>query len=140
MQSSDFINLAIAAFTAIALGAALVSAISSSRSSKEASKAAEEGRKIAGEQTKAMMTAAKANALASRINFYSEQIAAATPSDELRQFGIGLGSVMELKKRREHLAYWLDRQADALEIGLRFDCPGSPHNNEVPRWKGERAS
>jgi hypothetical protein len=139
MQSSDFINLAIAAFTAIALGAALVSAISSSRSSKEASKAAEEGRKIAGEQTKAMMTA-KANALASRINFYSEQIAAATPSDELRQFGIGLGSVMELKKRREHLAYWLDRQADALEIGLRFDCPGSPHNNEVPRWKGERAS
>jgi hypothetical protein len=146
MHPSDWINLAIAVFTAIAAGAALVSGISSSRSSKEARKAAEASRKIAEEQTKALMTAAKANALASRINFYNEQIAevrgainkAQSAPVPIRPFiNDSERALDELIIQRNHYAWFLDRQSNELEVGLRHTCPGSPYNKEVPRWRGD---
>jgi hypothetical protein len=61
-------NVAIAIFTA-------VTAIAAWRAASVAKSSAEESGKIAKEQTDALMTAAKADALASRINFYDKQIA-----------------------------------------------------------------
>jgi flagellar basal body-associated protein FliL len=85
MKASDWINLAIAVFTAIAAAAALVSAISSARSSKAASKAAEESKKIAVEQAQALLTAAKANALDTRISFYTQQMQRLPPLRDRRR-------------------------------------------------------
>jgi CHASE1-domain containing sensor protein len=120
-------NVAIAIFTAVTAVAAW--------------RAASVAKSSAKDQTDALMTAAKANALASRISFYTEQIA---PLREQIQDGKVRGSpianqvaqVIELEKQQKHLAYWLDRQTDALKVGLRFECPGSELNNEVPRWRG----
>jgi len=74
MSLADLINLAIAVFTAAAAIAAWVSTTASLKATEKANETAEESRKIAHEQTQALMLAAKANALASRISFYSEQI------------------------------------------------------------------
>ena len=77
MQPSDWIsvigtliNLTIAIFTAIAARAAVLSARASRDAVHLANQSAEDdSRKIAEEQTKVLMTAAKAeNALASRMN------------------------------------------------------------------------
>jgi hypothetical protein len=71
MKASDWINLVIACFTAIA---AFISARASRQAVEEAKKAGDNSAKIAAEQTKAMLTAARANALASRIDFFNQQI------------------------------------------------------------------
>lgn len=44
----------------------------------------------------------------------------------------------EYTAQQNHLAWWLDRQMDELKVGLRFECPGSPYNSEVPRSRGEQ--
>jgi len=74
MSLADLINLAIAVFTAAAAIAAWVSTTASLKATEKANETSEESRKIAHEQTQALMLAAKANGLASRISFYSEQI------------------------------------------------------------------
>src|SRR6266481_8883464 len=75
MSIADLINLAIAVFTAAAAIAAWVSTTASLKATEKANETSEESRKIAHEQTQAlMMLAAKANGLASRISFYSELI------------------------------------------------------------------
>jgi hypothetical protein len=122
MQLSDLINLAIAIFTAIAAKAAWDSAKSSHRAVEQANQSAEDSRKIAGEQTKALLTAAKANALASRIAFYNEQIRPLLP---------GNPDIPKLTEQRNHLAYWLDCQTDALGVGLNHECPLSPYNETI---------
>jgi septal ring factor EnvC (AmiA/AmiB activator) len=61
-------NVAIAIFTAVTAVAAWRAASLAKSSAKQASD-------VAKEQTKVSVTAPKANALASRINFYNEQIA-----------------------------------------------------------------
>ena len=130
------INVVIAIFTAIA-------AVAAWRAASIAKSTAKETSKTADEQTNVLITAAKANALASRINFYSEQIA---PIRERLQDRNLMGEVaakliknaQELEKQRDHLAYWLDRQTNDLKVGLNFKCPPSPHDSEVPRWRGEQ--
>jgi hypothetical protein len=89
-------------------------------------KAADGSRKIAQEQTTALLTAAKANALASRIEFYNEQI---------RPLLGGNPDLPTLREERDHLAYWLDRQTDALGVGLNHECPGSPYNAVIKARK-----
>src|ERR1700736_6240011 len=74
MSLADLINLAIAVFTAAAAIAAWVSTTASLKATEQADREAEESRKIAQQQTETLMLAAKANALASRISFYTEQI------------------------------------------------------------------
>jgi hypothetical protein len=136
-------NVAIAIFTAVAAIAALISAVGSLLASFQAKKTAEESKKIAEEQTKALMTAAKANALASRIDFYTQQL---TPLRDKIQNGRVMGTVIvklqeeekEYTMQQNHLAWWLDRQMDELKVGLRHECPESPYNTEIPRWRGEQ--
>ena len=78
---------------------------------------------IAKEQTTALMSAAKANALASRIAFYNEQIAELTEwlnivrnsiTSARDQIPAKEADLKELKMQRDHCAWWLDRQSDAL--------------------------
>jgi hypothetical protein len=85
------------------------------------------------------MTAAKANSLASRISFYSEQIRFFEKQFEdhqdrgwVPQPGAA-ENLKELKAQQAHLAYWLDRQMDALGVGLHFKC-GSPFDSRVDEW------
>jgi hypothetical protein len=136
----DLINLIIAAFTAWAARSASVSASASVIATEQSTKEAEASRKIAQQQTDALMTAAKANALASRISFYSEQIRFIEKQFEARQNrgsevepGAG-GKLKELKDEQAHLAHWLDRQMDSLEVGLHFKC-GLPFDSRVEEWK-----
>src|SRR6266576_6613469 len=133
MSLADLINLAIAVFTAAAM-AAWVSTTASLKPTEKANETAEESRKIAHEQTQALMLAAKANALASRISFYSEQIRTLekqlqdyqqrgwAPEPDARE------KLAKLKLEQTHLGFWLDRQTDALGVGLGFRCPGSSYN------------
>ena len=147
MQPSDWIsvigtliNLTIAIFTAIAARAAVLSARASRDAVHLANQSADDSRKIAEEQTKALMTAAKANALASRINFYNEQIRPLqriqehmfdNPGRSQRLSEEAEAGLNQLIEERDHLAYWLDRQTDALGVGLNHECSLSPYNETI---------
>ncbi len=138
--AGDLINLLIAAFTAWAARSASVSARASVKATEQSTKEAEASRNIAQRQTDALMAAAKANALASRISFYSEQIRFIEKQFEARQnrgseVEPGAGEKLkELKAEQAHLAHWLDRQMDSLKVGLHFKC-GSPFDSRVEEWK-----
>ena len=143
MSLADCIGLAIAICTAAAAVAAWVSASASlkatnqaNKEAEESRKAAEESRKIAQQQTEALTTAAKANALASRIEFYNKQILEA--KGYLSQFGNAaekgypeaFKNKEELELQQDHLVRWLDQQTAALGVGLGFKCPGDSKYNE----------
>jgi hypothetical protein len=126
MQTSDLISLigdgislAVAIFTALAARAAWASAKASREAVAQANTAAAESRTIAKEQTAALLTAAKANALASRINFYTEQM------HRLNAYGHATGQLDALEQKQKHLAGWLDQQTDALGVGLKNPLPSS---------------
>jgi hypothetical protein len=100
-----------------------------------AKSAAQDSTKIAKQQTDALINAAKANALASRINFYSEQIAileekvqdAKVRGMAPMQMVVLTNELDQLKRERKHLVVWLDRQTDALGVGLGNPCVGSDY-------------
>ena len=127
-------NTVIAYGTAAASIGAVVSAIFSAIAACQA-------KSIATKEIEAMLTAAKANALASRIDFYGVQIGniekqfenwktkGETPDENAGP------DLKEFRLERDHLAFWLDRQTDKLGVGLRFECPGSPSNKYVGRWR-----
>jgi hypothetical protein len=77
----------------------------------------------------AHLTAAKAQALASRITFHGVQMEAFGPEDHA-----------ELKAQREHLAYHLDRVLGELGVGLEDPAEGSPHNRPNGRTKWTEGS
>ena len=126
MQTSDWIslvsagiNLAIAVCTALAAKAAWDSAKASRQAVNQANQSAEDGRKIAEEQTKALMTASKANALATQIDVYTLQM------NRLNPFGRATKELDELERKQKHLAAWLEKQTDALGVGLKNPLPDS---------------
>jgi hypothetical protein len=138
MQASDWINLAIAIFTAIAAVAALVSARASRQAVDQANQSAEDSRKIAEEQTKALMTAAKANALASRIEFYNKQILEANEALNKFRRAADIDKESKAKQHKEelelqqdHLTRWLDQQTNALGVGLGFKISDSKYNERI---------
>jgi hypothetical protein len=127
---SDIAGFATALFTAWA-------AWSARQATSIAKSASENSGTIAKEQTTALMTAAKANALASRISFYDQQIADLESMIAARQINPARladaqKTVEQLKVEQRHLAYWLDRQTDALGVGLGNLDNGSGY---VPRQK-----
>jgi hypothetical protein len=112
----DSVGCATAIFTAVAAGAAW-------RATSVAKSAAEESGKIASQQTTALSVAAKANALASRINFYDRQIVereAVIQASQMNPTRLDQArkTVEQLKAEQRHLAFWLDRQLDSLGVGL----------------------
>jgi hypothetical protein len=148
MQPSDWINSAIAIFTAAAAVAALISARASREAVDQANQSAEENRKIAEKQTEALVTAAKANALASRINFYTEQIKPLKRIEERSNEPNAAGHFRRLSEHgeklldqlsleREHLAHWLEQQTNELGVGLDNECPGSDEYNAIIRARNK---
>jgi len=110
-------NVATAVFTAGTAAAALFAAW-------VAKSASEDSNKSAKKQTNALLTAARGNALASRINFYDRQIAEIESAIRAEQTSPSLRARLEknfeqLKEEQRHLAYWLDRQLDSLGVRLR---------------------
>ena len=142
-QSLGFMSfdLGISLNAIIAIGTA-VTAIAAWRAASVAKSAAAESSKIAKEQTNALITAAKANALASRIHAYDLQIAVVEEKiQDGKVRGIApmplallVSEADQLKGERKHLIVWLDRQTDAMGVGLGNPCPGSDYNR--PPAKG----
>lgn len=112
-------NVAIAIFTAVAAIAALISVFVSLRASRDAKKSAEESAKIAKEQIKVLLAAAKANALATQINVYTLQMT------RLNAYGRATSELDELERKQKHLAAWLEQQTDTLGVGLNNPLPSS---------------
>jgi hypothetical protein len=77
---------------------------------------------ILAAQTGAFKAAAKANALAARIEYYYTQVES---SPEQRK----------LKDQQVHLVYQLDEVLDELKIGTARTATLSPHNVRVPLWE-----
>jgi hypothetical protein len=107
MSLADCINLAIAICTAAAALAAWVSASASLKATEQANKEAEESRKIAQKQLEDRQDRGRA------------------PEPDKRE------KLAKLKLEQTHLGFWLDRQTDALGVGLGFKCPGSPYNDKI---------
>jgi hypothetical protein len=82
-----------------------------------------------GNQTAALLAAAKANALSYRIAFYGAQI------DFIRSVA---GATGTLWQEQEHLVYHLDRVLDSLEVGLNNRAEHSPHNDRIGKWRENR--
>ena len=78
-----------------------------------------------GNQTAALLAAAKANGLTAQISFYNQQIGEARVSG---------GPHGWLGMQQEHLAYHLDRCLDGLGVGLNNTAEHSTHNDKVGRW------
>jgi hypothetical protein len=113
-------NFAIAVFTGIAAAAAWSSA-------KLARQAGDDSHQQAEKMKEAMLNAAKANALASRIEFYNEQVASG------RRQGWSNDSATS-RDQHEHLVCQLDRILDRMGVGIAQPCESSPHNDKVGKW------
>jgi hypothetical protein len=132
---SEGINIAIAIFNfviAIATAAAAFAAWSSVNLSKKVAelskKAAEDGRAQVDKMNEALVDAAKANALATRIEYYHEQVA----------FGQRQGWNQDsaaCRDQQEHLVYQLDEILAKMKVGAGYPCDGSPHNGKIEGWK-----
>ncbi len=81
-------------------------------------------------QTKAFMAAAKANALAARIEYYYTQLKAEPSSSEQS----------ELSDQQVHLIYQLDEVLDKLKVGAGRHAALSPHDAKVPNWEYKTGS
>jgi hypothetical protein len=77
-------------------------------------------------QTGAFTAAAKANALAARIEYYYAQVETHKNSP-LEQ--------RKLKDQQVHLVYQLDEVLDKLKVGTGKHAKLSPHDAKVPHWE-----
>jgi hypothetical protein len=124
MSWSDGINLGIAICNfAIAVATGLA-ARAAWLSTKLARQAAEDSHQQADEINKALLNAAKANALATRIEYYNPKV----------EFGRTHGWSTEseiCRDQQEHLIYQLDEILDEMGVGTGQPCDGSPHNGKI---------
>lgn len=149
MSWSDEISLAIALFNfaiAIATGFAAVATWRAAGAAYESVKLSRQAAKDGHEQAKrmneallstyqeaklmneALLNAAKANALATRIEFYNEQVAFG------RTHGWGEDTAI-CRDQQEHLIYQLDEISEKLGVGAGQPCDNSPHNGKIEGWK-----
>ena len=129
MSWSDGINLGIVICNfaiAVATGLAARAAWSSTKLARQA---AEDSHQQADEMNKALLNAAKANALATMIEYYYN------PKVE---FGRTRGWSKETeiaRDQQEHLIYQLYEILDKMGVGPGQPCDGSPHNGKIEGWK-----
>jgi hypothetical protein len=83
------------------------------------------------------MLAAKVNVLASRFSFYHEKIRPIEKQfEDWQNHGHApetnaKAKLDELNLEQMHLVCRLDRQTEALGVGLKFECPDSPYNERL---------
>jgi hypothetical protein len=153
MSWSDGISLAIALFNlviamatclaAVATGFAAWAAWSGTKLARAAAKDSHQQAERMNEallnayqqaklMNEALLDAAKANALATRIEFYNEQV----------EFGRthGWGEDTEIcRDQQQHLVYQLDEISEKLGVGAGRPCDNSPHNAKIEGWKHRHA-
>ena len=112
-------NVVIAFFTGVLAIVAVISVCVSLQASRDAKKSAEEVKRIAEEQTKVLLAAAKANALAAQIDVYTLQM------QRLNAYGHAKEELDELEQKQKRLTAWLEQQTDALGVGLKNSLPSS---------------
>jgi hypothetical protein len=86
---------------------------------------------VVAEQTKALLEAAKANALATRLRYYEEQRGRAMRT-------VQGSSLKQLTDEQEHLVYQLDEVLNQLGVGINRESAHSPHNELVQRLRADR--
>ena len=96
-----------------------------------ARKQAEGTQKLVSEQTNALLEAAKANALATRLRYYEEQRSRAMRT-------VQGSSLKQLTDEQEHLVYQLDEVLNRLGVGINRESAHSPHNELVKRVRADR--
>jgi Family of unknown function (DUF6338) len=82
------------------------------------------------EQAKAMRGTARANGLATRIEYFYEQVRAVERDVNTPEQAKELTKT-ELREAQAHLVYHLDNVLNQMGVGLADPAPGSPHNVEV---------
>jgi hypothetical protein len=128
MYWSDGINLGIVLCNlaiAIATGLAAKAAWSSTKLVRQA---AEESRRQADKMNEALLNAAKANALATRIEYYDPTV------EQGRTKGWSQESTTA-RDQQEYLIHQLDEILDKMGAGTGQPCAGSPHNEKIDDWK-----
>jgi hypothetical protein len=128
MSWSDRINLAIA-FCNLAIAVATgLAARAAWSSAKLARQAADDSHQQAERMNEAMLNAAKANALATRIEYFDPTV----------QTGRERGWSAESRTahdQQEHLVYQLDEIMARMGVGVGLPCDTSPHNGKIEGWK-----
>ena len=96
-----------------------------------AKRQAQNTQKVVTEQTKALLEAARANALATRLRYYEEQRGRAMRT-------VQGSSLKQLTDEQEHLVYQLDEVLNRLGVGISRESALSPHNELVKRLRADR--
>jgi hypothetical protein len=140
MSTSDWINIGIAfiGLLAVVCNIAIAfftrsAALAAQRSAKLANEAAADSHKQAERMSTITLNAAKANALATRIERFGDPRAEA----QVRGWNPALETARD---QQEHLVYQLDEILDKLGAGLGQPCDGSPHNGKMQVWKEAHAN
>jgi hypothetical protein len=114
-----------------------ISARAAGESAKLARQTAEESRRQAEESHRqaerindVMLNTAKANALATRIQYYNAEV------EWGRTHGWSTDSATA-RDQQEHLVCQLDEILDKMEVGPSYPCEGSKHNDKVEGWKNK---
>ncbi|MBV9492539.1 MAG: hypothetical protein JO069_22830 [Verrucomicrobia bacterium] len=94
-------------------------------------KQARDTQNVVKEQTKVLLEAAKANALAARLRYYEEQRGRAMRT-------VQGSSLKQLTDEQEHLVCQLDEVLDGLGVGINRESERSPHNELVRKLRLSR--
>jgi hypothetical protein len=82
------------------------------------------------QQAKAMRGTARANALATRIEFFDAQVRTVESDVNTPEQDKELTKT-DLREQQVHLVYHLDNALNQMDVGIGDPAPGSPHNVEV---------
>jgi hypothetical protein len=126
----DWNTVSAVATVAAAIGSFVAASIAVFIASS-AKKQARGTQQVVADQTKALLEAAKANALAARLRYYEEQRGRAMRT-------VQGSSLKQLTDEQEHLVYQLDEVLDGLGIGIKRESGLSPHNELVRRLRVDR--
>lgn len=124
-------NTVSAVATVVAAIGSFVAASIAVFTASSAKRQAESTQKLITEQTRALLEAAKANALATRLRYYEEQRSRAMRT-------VQGSSLKQLTDEQEHLVYQLDEVLNRLGVGLNRESTHSPHNELVKRARADR--
>ena len=126
----DWNTLSAVATVVAAIGSFVAASIAVFTASS-ARKQAENTQKLVTEQTRVLLEAAKANALATRLRYYEEQRSRAMRT-------VQGSSLKQLTDEQEHLVYQLDEVLSRLGVGIDRESVHSPHNEMVKRTRADR--
>jgi len=124
-------NTVSAVATVVAAIGSFVAASIAVFTASSARRQAESTQKLIMEQSRVLLEAAKANALATRLRYYEEQRSRAMRT-------VQGSSLKQLTDEQEHLVYQLDEVLNQLGVGINRESAHSPHNELAKRVRTDR--